>query len=197
MLGAVRYEVIEIVWSHAVTDDRLLYQSSIIRGSYFNRMLHCGPFDRRVEIALEYLPRDVLDEHKDNLAFVSLAHRDATRLARKTCETRKVIILSEHILPRPGTSEGLPEVRYFIYAVLHEVAHAIKKHRSPLYDSLTKEEFEAQEKEADDLAFRWFNEHVAARKNPSFLAITLAEIDLAQAKSQELMRKLLDGDYPP
>ena len=62
---------------HPMTDDRLLYQSSIIQGSYFNRMLDCGPYDRWVEIALEYLPRAVLDEHKESLMFI-LGERQAT-----------------------------------------------------------------------------------------------------------------------
>lgn|SRR5574340_719675 len=119
-----------------MTDDRLLYQSSIVRGSYFNRMLGCGPYDRWVEIALGYLPRDVLDEHKEDLAFISMAHRDGCRLSRVLCETREIILLSDHVLPKGRTDEGQPDVRYFIYVVLHEVAHAIRKHKSPQYDSL-------------------------------------------------------------
>ncbi len=176
---------------YAMNNDRLLYQSSIIRGSYFNRMLDCGPYDRWVEIALGYLPREILEEHKENLAFISMAHRDGTRLARLTCETREVIVLSEHVLPNIHANEGQSEVRYFFYVVLHEVAHAIKKHRSPQYDSLTNEEFEAQEKEADDLAFKWFNDHITALANPYLPAITDEEIKLAQTKSQEVMQRLL------
>jgi len=144
---------------YAMNDDRLLYQSSIIRGSYFNRMLDCGPYDRWVEIALGYLPHEILEEHKESLAFIA--------------------------------NEGQSEVRYFFYVVLHEVAHAIKKHRSPQYDSLTDEEFEAQEKEADDLAFRWFNDHITALANPYLPAITDEEIKLPQTKSQEVMQRLL------
>lgn len=178
---------------HAVTDDRFLYQSSIIRGSYFNRMLDCGPYDRWVEIALGYLPRDVLDKHKEDLAFISMAHRDGCRLARVLCETREVIVLSEHVLPKGHTDEGQADVRYFMYVVLHEVAHAIKKHRSPQYDSLTTEELEAQEREADTLALQWFNDHITALANPYLPAITPDEIAMAQAKSQEIMKELLNG----
>lgn len=157
-------------------------------------MLHCGPYDRWVEIALQYLPFDLFEEHKEKLAFISMAHRDGSRLARVTCETREVIVLSEHILPRGHTNEGQSDVRYFIYVVLHEVAHAIKKHRSPLYDSLTDDEFDAQEQEADDLAFHWFNAHIAACGNPHLPAITHEEIELAQAKSQETMKKFINGE---
>ena len=176
-----------------MTDDRLLYQSSIIRGSYFSRMLDCGPYDRWVEIALGYLPRDVLDEHKEGLAYISMAYRDGCRLARVICENREVIVLSDHVLPKGHTDEGQPEVRYFIYVVLHETAHAIKKHRSPKYDSLSAEEFEAQEHEADALAFQWFNDHIALLGNPYLPAITHEEIEAAQAWSQEVMKRLLNG----
>ena len=176
-----------------MTDDRLLYQSSIVQGSYFNRMLDCGPYDRWVEIALGYLPRNVLDEHKENLAFISMAHRDGCRLARVLCETREVILLSEHVLPKGYTDEGQIDVRYFVYVVLHEVAHAIRKHKSPQYDFLTKEEFEAQELEADTLAFQWFNDHIAILENPYLPAITHEEIEQAQVKSQEYMKGLLNA----
>lgn len=174
-----------------MTDDRQLYVSSIFRGSYFNRMLDCGPYSQRVEIALRYLPRDVLEEHKEKLAFISMAHRDGCRLARAVCENREVIVLSEHVLPKAHADETQSDVRYFIYVVLHEVAHAIKKHRSPQYDSLTEEEFDAQEEEADRLALQWFNEHIAILANPRLPAITREEIELAQAKSREIMQRLL------
>ncbi|MBK8335073.1 MAG: hypothetical protein IPL03_00170 [Sterolibacteriaceae bacterium] len=176
-----------------MTDDRALYQSSIVRGSYFNRMLDCGPYDRWVEIALGYLPRDVLDEHKEDLAFISMAHRDGCRLSRVLCETREIILLSDHVLPKGRSDEGQPDVRYFIYVVLHEVAHATKKHKSPQYDSLTQEEFEAQEEEADALAFQWFNDHISLLENPHLPAITSEEIEQAQVKSQETMKALLNG----
>ena len=176
-----------------MTDDRLLYQSSIIRGSYFNRMLDCGPYDRWFEIALGYLLRDVLDEHKENLAFISMAHRDGCRLSRVLCETREIILVSDHVLPKGQTDEGQPDVRYFIYVVLHEVAHAIRKHKSPQYDSLTQEEYQAQEEEADTLAFQWFNDHIALLENPYLPAISREEIEQAQAKSQKIMEGLQNG----
>lgn len=60
-----------------MTDDTLLYASWRIPGSYFNRMLDCGDrYNQWVQIAWEYLPRDVLDEHKDHLAFVAMGQRE-------------------------------------------------------------------------------------------------------------------------
>jgi hypothetical protein len=99
----------------------------MVQGSYFNRMLDCGPFNRMVEIALAYLPPRVLDEHKERLAFVCMAHRDGTRLAQRLRETREIIVLSEHGLPDYHSHEGQRDFRYFIYIVLHETAHAIRR----------------------------------------------------------------------
>lgn len=177
-----------------MTDDDLLYQSWIARGSYFNRMLHCGDwYNRWVEIALHYLPRDLLDEHKERLAFLAMGQRDGCRVGRELCENREIIILSEHILPKSGAKETQSEVRYFIYVVLHEVAHAIRKHRSPLFDDLTTEENRAQEDEADALALQWFNDHIKALNNPYLPPLTREDIEDAQARNQELMKRLYKG----
>lgn len=152
--------------------------------------LDCGDYNKWVELALEYLPHEVFDEHSEKLAFISMAHRDGVRLARILCETREIIILSEHVLPRGFTDEGQSDVRYFIYVVLHEIAHAVKKHRSPLYDALTKEEMRCQEQEADDLAFQWFNDHITTLDNPYLSAITRQEIESTQTKNKDTFHRL-------
>ncbi len=77
--------------------------------------------------------------------------------------------------------------------MLHEVLHAIKKHKSPKFDELTPEENEAQEAEADAIALEWFNEHVKARNNQYLKPITREEIEQAQSKNQALMKKLHAG----
>lgn len=112
---------------------------------------------------------------------------DACRLARELCENREVIILSERVLPRGHVSEISQEVRYFIFVVLHEVAHAVCKHRSPLFDSLTVKEVDAQEKEADDMAFAWFNDYVEERDNPNIQKISIEEIFDAKLRNQVIM----------
>jgi len=177
-----------------MTNDRLLYESWRIPGSYFNRMLDCGErYNQWVQIALEYLPRDILDEHKDRLVFVAMGQRDGCRLARALCETREVIILAEHVFPKAAADEDQPVVRYFVYVVLHEVAHAIKRHRSPLYDSLTPQQSADQEAEADDLAFEWFNDHAEALANASLPRLTREEIEDAKSRSRVLMEERYNG----
>ena len=91
---------------------------------------------------------------------------------------------------KDGANEGQPEVRYFIFAVLHEVVHAIKKHKSPKFDNLTKQENRGQEDEADKIAIQWFNEHVKARNNQYLKPITMDEIKKMQEKNQVVMENL-------
>ena len=120
-------------------------------------MLDCGDrYNHCVEIAPEYLPIDVLDEYKESLFFVAMGQRDGCRIPSAACKAREIIVLAEHILPKVGMDEAQREFRYFIYVVLHEVAHAITGHLSPLYDRLTEQQVEQQEAEADDLALMWF-----------------------------------------
>ena len=99
----------------------------------------------RIEVALKYLPDDLFDQNTKGFLFTSTVTRDACRVARHYCQTREIILISERILPGQNVKDGTnPKARYFIYVVLHEVAHAIGAHRSPILDNLTKEECEAQ-----------------------------------------------------
>ncbi len=176
-------------------DDYYLYASSRIKGTYFNKMLDCGSdHNWWIERALEYLPEDVFDQLKESLLFTSTATRDACRVARHHCQTREIILISERILPGNNvTKETDLRARYFIFVLLHEVAHAIKKHKSPIFDNLTRDEIEAQETEADELAIAWFNGHVQKRNIHNLLPITKEEIEAAQDKNQKLMKKMIAG----
>ncbi len=147
-----------------------------------------------LELALKYLPVDVFDNHKENLLFTSTATRDACRVARHYCQTREIILLSERIMPgRNVRTEDHHKARYFIYVVLHEMAHAVMNHKSPKFDQLINEEFEAQEAEADNLAMSWFNAHVKSRNNQYLLPITREEIEKAQTENRKIMETGRDG----
>jgi len=66
-----------------MTDPNKLYESYIRKGSYFNLMLNCGHnYNQWVQNALCYLPQDILDEHKENLLFLTTADVDGRRIAR-------------------------------------------------------------------------------------------------------------------
>ena len=172
-----------------------LYESFRVEGSYFNAMLNCHPHHNRwLEIALRYLPPEVFARHKDGLLFTSVAHRDACRLARHHCETREIILLSERVLPGGAVQdETHPKARYFIFVVLHEVAHVDRRHKSPKFDHLSGDDQQAQEREANDQALQWFNEHVMNRDNLHLKPITTSEIDVARAENRRLMEQALAG----
>src|SRR5208283_1751237 len=104
-----------------------LYASRIIKGSYFNQMLHCGSnYDDWAEYALRYLPPDILWNYKDKLAFIGTGAMDACRVAPALSKDREIIVLSERIFPQKGAVEDNSKVRYFIFVVFHEIAHVIK-----------------------------------------------------------------------
>ena len=159
----------------------------------FNAVLDCGyGHNGWLEIALGYLPEDLLENIEEDFLFTSTATRDACRVARYYCSTKEIILISERVLPSTNiVYQTDPKARYFIYVVLHEVAHAIRKHKSPLFDDLLKEEVESQEKEADGLAMKWFNDHVG--KSSNLPPITKEEINTAQEEQQRIMKKLMDG----
>ncbi len=170
-----------------------LYTSGIVKGSYFNKMLHCGPnYNYWVEHALRCLPTDILWNYKDKLAFIGTGAMDACRVAPALRKDREIIVLSERIFPPKGAVEDNPKVRYFIFVVFHEIAHVVKNHRSPLLDNLTTEDNEAQEKEADEFAISWFNAYIKERNNPCLKSITPDEIAEAKAKNQQLRVRISD-----
>ena len=158
-------------------------------------LLNCGYMHNRwIETALKYLPADLLDKKAKGFLFTSTARRDACRIARHYCETREIILISERVLPgQDVNSEADPKARYLIYVVLHEMAHAIKDHKSQQIDGLSVYENELQEKEADDLAMKWFNDYIAQRGDELLKPINREEVKEAQEKSQLAMKKLKAG----
>jgi hypothetical protein len=130
-------------------------------------LIDCGVDSGMVWAALQYLPADILQEYKNKIAFFCCADTDGLRISRETIQGRDVIILSERIFYEPNkhiknTPLSLPEGRYFVYIVLHEVAHVIKKHGSlqgPHGEFMASDEYKYQEKEAKNQALKWFNDH--------------------------------------
>ena len=169
-----------------------LRDSWSIEGSYYNRMIDCGrEYNQWVENALAYLPTEVLEEHKERLVFICTS--DACRVARTHRENREIIFLADGLLPKQGAVENQPDVRYFIFAVLHEIVHAIKDHKSPKLDSLSERENAAQELEADGVAMEWFNRHVAERANTALPRLTQEELDTARTRDQVRKERVRTG----
>jgi hypothetical protein len=118
-----------------------------------------------MEIALSYLPESVFLELDGNLAVLAVGSVGACRLTDQYRE-RELVIISDWLFPPSGDTEAEDTGRFFIVSLLHEVAHALSRHRSPKLDGLSAEECRAQEDEADLLAIDWFNHHVTSREHP-------------------------------
>lgn len=174
-----------------MADPQELYRPWQINGTYFNRMLQCGP---RASYWLEHalkdcLPIDILDAWKAKLAFLSTTNSDAFRIAKATRENRELIFISERIIPPKRASEDHPDIRYFVFVALHEVVHAIKQHKPP--NEISEAENSAQEIEADTLAFDWYNTYLKSKKNPHLPEFTKQDLDKSTEKNLEIMKAAL------
>jgi len=152
-------------------------------------MFQCGEeanFWLRLAIT-EGLPADLIIEWHAKLTFISAFGRDGFRINKKLRESSELVFLAEHIIPSGQMSEDHPVVRYFMFAALHEAAHAIKQHRPP--NEISIEENQAQEDEADALAFDWFNEYIAKRGNKYLLPLTEEEVEKAQERNRRLAER--------
>lgn len=159
------------------------------------RFLYCGnnkddnKYDNWVKKALEFLPEEISQLPKDKLVFYSticIDCNDAIIIPKQIRENRDIIILSERIFPKKDASEDQREVRYFIFAVLHEIAHAVK-HQSDLIGS--PEEEKTKNDEADGLAVSWYNKFVEKRNNPDLKQVTIEEINEIRAENEKVTKK--------
>lgn len=81
-----------------------------------------------------------------------------TRLSRGLCQAKEVVYLSEKIFPISFDLTSM-NTRFFVFIVLHETAHAKRKHKCRIYDGISEEENDRQEREATSDAIEWFNLH--------------------------------------
>jgi len=148
-------------------------------------MLFCDYQDNRwVYQALKYLPDDIYDKIYGKVAFTCLTS-DATRLGSTVCKHKEIIILSPWIFQFRCESDK--EARYFIFCVLHEVAHVVFQHMPP--NQLPSEDNERQEKEANELALTWFNDHASKSGNKGILPICIEEIKRQQDENEERLKQ--------
>ena len=143
--------------------------------------------------ALKCVPVEVWEEHGDRFAIVSTTDSDGKRLSPKFAAGKHVIVLSERVIPRGFAAEDHPGVRYLYFTVLHEVAHAVRDHMPP--NEITQAENQAQEDEANALAFQWFNEYLATKAANGLSPYTLDELAKAQAHMQTKMIEASKADW--
>lgn len=150
-------------------------------------MLFCDIQDNRwVFQALKYLPDDIYDKIYGKVAFTCLTS-DASRLGSTICKHKEIIILSPWIFQFRCESDK--EARYFIFCVLHEVAHVVLQHMPP--DQLQWEENQRQETEADKLALKWFNGHASESGDKRILPLCIEEIEEQKEQNQERLKQFL------
>jgi hypothetical protein len=119
---------------------------------------------RWIQIALDYLPDDIMEQIEGNLVIIGVGDIGGCRLPEHYRE-REIVLLSDWVFPPLDQSEGDETGQFFIITLLHEIAHALCRHKSITRDKLSQEEFQAQEDEVDNLAIDWFNRHVEQRDN--------------------------------
>jgi hypothetical protein len=157
-----------------------------------DKMFQCGP-DANYWLRhtmTQCFPRELLEQWHQRLTFLSAEYRDGFRVNKSLRETRELVFLSEHIAPCPGMNEAHPVVRYFMFVCLHESVHVIRQHRPP--NEISAEENEAQEAEADQLALEWINSYLRVRNHSDMPLFERDEIEEAQARNREIMRRPRD-----
>lgn len=155
-------------------------------------MLYCGRFKNvYVENALKYLPDDIFNNINSKIA-ITVLDSDACRLAQKIREHEEVIILSPWLFSfiPAGTCEIDKEYKYFIFCILHEIAHAFLKHTAS--DELTNEKNKSQEDEANKYAIDWFNSYANDNSDKGLSSIDIIEIKKTQEDYQEKIGQILN-----
>jgi hypothetical protein len=138
------------------------------------------------EWALSYLPQHIREEWWGRIAFVCPNNSDGKRLTQWFRKDREIIVLSEHIVPSSFSGETDTAVRYFIFVVLHEIAHAISNDKSET--ELSNENYRRQEARADSFALEWFNNYIDAKSNSGLPRLTIEEIKQAQKRIGHVMK---------
>ena len=121
-----------------------------------------------------------------NILFVCIDNSDARRLVMENYKEFEIIVISEFVVPRNWRIEDDWTKRYFNFVILHEVAHALLKHKSP--NQLSANEHEKQETDADTKAMEWLNSYFESKKMALF---TSDELELSQTRVRAERSKYL------
>ena len=138
---------------------------------------------RVIEIALNYLPQDIVDDLQGTLAILTMTHRWGIKLSTQLCQKYEIVLIGEGTFPKVGRLPHRDDFRHFIFIVLHEIAHAYLKHKCPYFDESTKDEIDANEDEATRNAIDWFNFSVKEKGINDQKDLTLDEIKLFQLEN--------------
>jgi hypothetical protein len=134
--------------------------------------------------AIQCIP--LLELEGMNILFVCIDNSDARRLVMENYKEFEIIVISEFVVPRNWRIEDDWTKRYFNFVILHEVAHALQKHKSP--NQLTANEHENQEADADAKAMEWLNSYFEFKRMALF---TSEELELSQTRVRAERSKYL------
>lgn len=109
--------------------------------------------------AIQCIPLNEIDEL--SILFVCIDNSDARRLVMENYKDFEIIVISEFVVPRDWDNEDHWKKRYFNFLILHEVAHALHKHKSP--KKLNLEQNKKQEDDADSTAMLWLNSYFGSK----------------------------------
>lgn len=129
---------------------------------------------------------DVNEIQHLKILFVCVDSSDARRLVMENYVDFEIIVISEFVVPRDWRTEDNWSKRYFNYLILHEIAHALLKHKSPR--SIDADDNEIQENDADDLAMKWLNNYLALKNMGEYSKM---ELEKAQNMIQDYRKKYL------
>lgn len=120
----------------------------------YKDMIYSNNCDERTTIkaALEFLPDDILEKWKDQLAILTMDRRHGIRVSEDIRKNKELIFLSDKVWPPVTAKETDLPFRFFAFVVLHEIAHVELKH--------TTQNKDEEEPEADKKAMEWFNAHM-------------------------------------
>jgi hypothetical protein len=117
-----------------------------------------GNDDLRKEIshALSKIPMGIVDDLNENCYFLV-----ESEVGKASCfpvgffDNKAIIVISD-VYFCSADDKALE------YTILHEVAHHALKHKNPWQHGLSTEEYDKQEKEADEQVEKWLNEYEKA-----------------------------------
>ena len=107
-----------------------------------------------INAALEHLPHDVRKDLAPRLVIIGGDWCGAYHIPESVRTKFEIVCLSDAFLKQHPNADP-----FFISTVLHEVAHAYRKHKSKLFDGLSQAEADRQQAEADELAQSWYPDY--------------------------------------
>jgi hypothetical protein len=110
----------------------------------------------KISVALSKIPTDIVDDLCDNCYFLIESEVGKASYFPVGFFDNKAVIIISDIYFKSADDNALE------HTIMHEVAHHALKHKNPWQHGLSKEEYDKQEKEANEQVEKWLNEYEKA-----------------------------------